>query len=106
MKNYTFTFSRDTEARFNRVLASIDCADYTIVQAIAPLAITGDRDEASAPLTTVIRTESEVVLAFRMAMPQLTIRRERTEEELAEEQALYEANKITINVYSGDAPLP
>jgi hypothetical protein len=103
MPKYTFTFDRQDEKRFNSVLSRLDPDYYTIHQPIQ------DFEDPKRPgekrRNTIMEMESEDSVQFRLSMGNdINIRRERTEEELAEEKALEEANTVKITVKVNGLP--
>ena len=96
MTKYTFTFDRDVENSFKSVLNRLDPTEYNIIEDIK---LTDPANPRYSTRTTVIDMDSESCLTIRMALGNsIKIRRERTEEELAEEKALDDRHKIKITV--------
>jgi hypothetical protein len=91
---YTFTFDADDEKLFRRIQSRLDDDEYTVVKGIEKV----DPENKYSDLTTVLDMESEAVSMFRFGMKKLVIRRLRTAEELAAEEAEAEKNRITIKV--------
>ena len=98
MTRYTFTFDRSDERKFREVLSRLDETDYSVIEQIQPVKSDNQREESR---YTVMDMDSDCALTFRLGMKQdaLKIRRERTEEELAEEKALDDANTIKVVVH-------
>lgn len=94
MPKYTFTFDSQSERKYREVLSRLDENDYTIIEDVKLLEPDYPR---SSDKQVIIETDTESCLTFRMGMT-LKIRRERTDEELAEEKELHEKNTIRINV--------
>ena len=97
MTKYTFSFDKQDQRRFNSVLERLDSDYYTILQPIQ------DFEDPKRPgekrVSTIMEMESDDAVQFRLSMGNdIVIRRERTEEELAEEKALEEANTVKITV--------
>lgn len=104
MTKYTYEFEKDAERKFKEVLARLDPDEHTVIQGIAPI-------DPAEPRYSALRTEMdmdpEACLTIRMAMGgNVKIRRERTEEELAEDAAREEKNTIRINVKVPPEMLP
>lgn len=95
MTKYTFTFGADEETKFRRIIDRLEPDEFTIIEDIH---LTKPEDGRYSPRETIMDMDAEAALTFRLGMKNLKIRRERTEEELAEEKALLEKNKITITV--------
>ena len=95
MTKYTYTFEREDEAKFREVLSRLDPVEYVIIQDIKLL---DETDPRYSKREAIIEMDPEACLTFRLGMKQVKIRRERTEEELAEEKALHEKNTIRVNV--------
>ena len=95
MTQYTFTFDQDEEAKFRRIVDRLDPEEFSVVQEIH---LTKPEDGKHSPRQSIMEMEAEAALTFRLGMKNVKIRRERTEEELAEEKALLDSNKITITV--------
>ena len=103
MTKYTFSFDKQSERQFNSVLERLDPNYYTIIQPIL------DFEDPKRPHEkrryTIMEMESEDSVQFRLTMGNdISIRRERTEEELAEEKALDEANTVKITVKVNGLP--
>jgi len=104
MTKYTFTFDQNDEKQFNNILSRLEPEEYNIVEATGWEKHETPRESQR---KAVIEMESDACLTFRLGMGNgIKIRRERTEEELAEEQALHDANtvKITVKVDGLGAP--
>jgi hypothetical protein len=100
---YTFTISEDEENKFRRILERLDDDEYTMIEEIHPIwnpfeARTSDRQ-------AIIEMDPESALTFRLGMREVKIRRERTEEELAEEKRINDQHTIKITVHTGKADL-
>lgn len=99
MTNYTFTFNYQAEKKFREVLSRLDPDEYTIVKDIAPTKVD---DPKYSDRETIMEMDAESALTFRLGMKDVTIRRERTEEELAEEKAINDRHKVSITVIVPD----
>ncbi len=98
-KAYTFKFDKDNERRFNTILNNLGEDEYELVEDTKLLDESkGDYSDRQA----IYRMGEDTALVFRMGMRTVDIRRERTEEELAEEKALAEANDVKINIHLPD----
>jgi len=93
--NYTFTFGKDEEKKFKRILERLEPEEYTVVKDIF---VVDPEHMRESELSTVMEMDPESALTFRLGMKYLTIRRFRTEEELAEEKALDDQNTVRITV--------
>ena len=93
---YTFTFDKDGERKFREALSRLDESEYTIVQDVE---LVPETNPGRVPQKqAIIDMDPEACLTFRLGMREVKIRRERTEEELAEEKALQDANTVKIRV--------
>lgn len=95
---YTFTFEPGSEKKFREVLSRLEPDEYTIVEDIRPVDHKDTDDIRYVDRQAIIEMDPEAALTFRLGMKELKIRRERTEEELAEEKEIEERNTIRINV--------
>jgi hypothetical protein len=95
---YTFTFDRLEEAKFRQVLSRLDESEYNIIEDVRPVDHKPDADIRYVDRQMIIEMDPEAALTFRLGMKHVKIRRERTEEELAEEKALHDANTVTITI--------
>lgn len=100
---YTFTFDHEEEAKFRRVVDRLDPEEYTVLEEIH---LTKPEDGKHSPRETIMEMEPEAALTFRLGMKNVKIRRERTEEELAEEKALKDANTIKVTVLVDPSQMP
>jgi hypothetical protein len=91
---YTFTFDKDDEKTFTRIQSRLDDDEYTVVKGIERV----DTDNKYSELTTTVEMVPEAASTFRFGMKKVKIRRFRTEEELAAEEAEAAKNRITITV--------
>ncbi len=104
--NYTFTFDKDAEAKFRNVMSRLDPDEFIVHKEIT---VIEDPKYASYDWKreAVMEMEEEAALTFRMAMGDaIKIRRYRTEEELAAEKALDDANTVKITVKVHPSMLP
>jgi len=98
MVKYTFTFERDAERRFRDVLSRLGEDEYNILEDVKQVDITDRLSDKQA----IIEMDPEACLTFRMSMGNhIKIHRERTEEELKEEEELKAKNTIKVTVYTG-----
>ena len=95
MTKYTLTFDYKEEAKFQQVLSRLDPSEYVILEDIKSVDETNPRYSEK---QIVLEIDSEACLTFRMGMSKVTIRREKTEEELAAEKERDDRHKIRINV--------
>lgn len=99
---YTITFDKDSESKFRSILTRLDPSEYTLVEDVRIADHTPDEDPRYVDRQAIVDMDPEACLTFRLGMRNVKIRRERTEEELAEEQALKDANTIKIKVIMDD----
>jgi len=95
---YTITFEPGEERKFREVLSRLDPEEYTVVEDVRLVDHKDDADPRYVDRQTIIDMDPEACLTFRLGMRNVKIRRERTEEELAEEKELNDRNTIRINV--------
>jgi len=95
MTKYTFTFPAEEEKQFGRIMERLDPEEFTVLTPITPVDLENPR---RCDRSTEMEMEAEAALTFRMGMKEVKIRRERSEEELAEEEAINARNRITIRV--------
>ena len=95
MIKYTFTFEQNEEAKFKKILARLEDDEYNVIEEIS---LVDPEDPRYSKKKTVIEMDPEACLTIRMGMKEVVIRRERTEEELAEEKANEDRHKVKINV--------
>lgn len=105
MAKYTFTFAYDDERKFRQVLDRLDPNEYTIVEDVRPVDHKEGVDPRYVDRQMIIEMDAEAALTFRLGMKHVKIRRERTEEELAEEKAIADRHKVSITVLTG-GPAP
>jgi len=98
MTKYTFTFEPDAERKFKEVLSRLEPEEYTVIEEIRPVDHKEIDNIKYVDRQTVIEMDPEAALTFRMGMKDVKIRRERTEEELAEEKRIHDQHTITVNV--------
>ncbi len=93
---YTFTYDQSDERKFNEVKSRLNDDEYTVIEART---LVQPEDPKYSDIQTEIEMDEEAALTFRLGMKHLKIRRERTEEELAEEAAIKERNTVKITVH-------
>jgi len=98
MTKYTFTFEPGDEKKFREVLSRLEPEEYNITEDVRPVDHKPDADIRYVDRQMVIEMDPEAALTFRLGMKQVKIRRERTEEELAEEKRINDQHTITITV--------
>ena len=103
---YTFTFDCNDEANFRRVLSRLDEAEYTVIEDLRSVDHKPEQDVKYVDRQMILEMDPEAALTFRLGMKHVKIRRERTEEELAEEKALHDANTVTITVKVPPSQMP
>jgi len=94
-EQYTFTFEYNQEQQFRRIMDRLDPDEFDIIESIH---ITDIESPRTSQRQTVMEMEPEAASMFRLGMKDVKIRRTRTEEELAAEEAEAAKNRITINV--------
>ncbi len=92
---YTFKFGADEEGKFRRIVERLEPEEYTVLEEISIIDLDNPR---TSERQTVMDMDPEAALTFRLGMKNVIIRRERTEEELAEEKRINDQHKITITV--------
>ena len=88
------TFDREELRAFNSVLERLEEGTYTVLKPVEKV----NPDEYHSGYTAEIETDEMSCLTFRMGMKHLKIRRERTEEELAEEKAIEDRHRVKVTV--------
>jgi hypothetical protein len=111
MTKYTFTFDPSDEGKFRQVLSRLDPEEYSVVEDVRPIDHKEGLDEYDLrrlDRQMILEMDPEAALTFRLGMKSVKIRRERTEEELAEEAELKAKNtvKITVMVPPTSSPGP
>ena len=102
MTKYTLTFPYGEERAFRETLSRLDDDEYVVVQDVTPV---DDKDPRYCDRSAIIEMEPEAASTFRFRLGNsVKIRRERTEEELAEEKATLDQHivKIRVQVPMGD----
>ena len=94
MTKYTITVSADEETKFKRIMERLEPEEYTVLEELHPLT----EDVRSCDRQTIMEMDPEACLTFRLGMRDVKIRRERTEEELAEEKRIDDMNTVRITV--------
>ena len=98
MTKYTFTFDPKSEGKFREVLSRLDESEYNILEEVRPVDHKEGEDLRYVDRQMIIEMDPEAALTFRLGMKAVKIRRERTEEELAEEKAINDRHTIRVNV--------
>ncbi len=91
---YTFTFGKDDEPQFRRIMSRLDEDEYIVKTEIHPV----KPDDKRSDMETTIEMVPEAASTFRFGMKTVKIRRFRNEEELAAEEAESAKNRVTITV--------
>ena len=94
MPKYTMTFDRSELRSFNDIMDRLEDGSYTVLKSVQKV----KEDDYYSDYTAEIETDEMSCLTFRMGMKNLKIRRERTEEELAEERAIEERHRVKVVV--------
>ena len=95
MTKFTFTIPVDEEAKFKRIVERLEPEEYTVLEEIHPI---DEKDVRNCDRQTIMEMDPEAALTFRLGMKHVKIRRERTEEELAEEQRINDQHTVRITV--------
>lgn len=95
MIEYTFTFEKEHEQDFRRVLERLDPGEFNILKDIY---LVKPEEPRYSNRECVIEMDPEACLTFRLGMKAVKIRRKRTEEELAAEKAIEDMHTVRINV--------
>ena len=95
VKKYTFTFDYEEEGRFSDILSRLEPTDYTVIE---PVTLVKPEDGRYSARQTVMEMDSYSAQTFRLGMKNVKIRRERTEEELAEEKSVIDSHIIKVRV--------
>lgn len=107
MTKYTFTFPYNEERVFKEVMGRLEPDEFTVLEDIHPVEAIEGEDPRYVDRQTIIEMEPEAASTFRFRMGStIRIRRERTEEELAEEKEINDRHtvKVTVHVPMGDPP--
>ena len=92
---YTFTVEADEERKFRETVSRLDPEEYTVIKELTPI---DPENPRRCNREAILEMEPEAALTFRLGMKYVKIRRERTEEELAEEQRIEDMNTVKITV--------
>ena len=95
MTKYEFTFGVNEEAKFRRVMERLDPEEYTVIKEIYPVDLENIK---TCERKTEMEMEPEAALTFRLGMKEVKIRRDRTEEELAEEKRINDQHTVHVHV--------
>lgn len=106
MTKYTLTFDPTDERKFREVMSRLDPDEYTVVEDVRPVDHKEGVDIREIDRQMILEMEPEAALTFRLGMKFVKIRRERTEEELAEEKEINDRHtiKVTVHVPMGGPP--
>lgn len=102
MVKYTFQFDRADEARFRDILTRLEPTEYNIIEDIS---LVDPEQPRYSDKKTIIEMDPEACLTFRMGMKTLSIRRERSEEELAAEKELNDRHTIKVTIKVPPSPM-
>jgi hypothetical protein len=94
-EQYTFTFEYNQEQQFRLIMSRLDLDEFTVTKEIH---VIDEENPRYSQRQTVIEMEPEAASMFRLGMKDIKIRRTRTEEELAIEEADAAKNRIRVNV--------
>ena len=106
---YTFRFPRKEEKVFKSVVDRLDPDEFKVIEEIRTVDLRDGEDARYADLQTVMEMDPEAASTFRFRMGNdVKIRRQRSEEELKEEEEQLAKHKITIHVQvpMGDPSTP
>jgi hypothetical protein len=95
MTKFTITIPADEEAKFKRIVERLEPSEYTVIKELHPVDL---QDTRNCDRETIMEMDPEAALTFRLGMKFVKIRRERSEEELAEEQRINDQHTIKITV--------
>ena len=100
MTKYTFRFPYDQENVFNGVLSRLESDEFTVIEPVHPTEVQEGEKERFVDREAIIEMEPEAASTFRFRMGNIIkIRRERTEEELAEEKEINDRHTVKITVH-------
>lgn len=99
---YTFTIKAGEENKFRRILERLDDDEYAMIEDIHPI---NPEEIKTSDRQAIIEMDSESALTFRLGMKEVKIRRERTEEELAEEKRINDQHTVKITIHTGKEDL-
>lgn len=97
-KQFTFTFNKDDETSFRRILGRLEDDEYTVVQPIKLVV-----DEKATYITDmdfIAEMDAESASMFRFGMKNVKIKQLRTAEEEAERAAIREQHRVKITVFT------
>lgn len=92
---YTLTVPAKEEGKFRQIVDRLNPDEYTVLEELHPVNI---EEERTCDRQTIMEMEPEAALTFRLGMKEVQIRRERNEEELAEEKRIDDMNTVRITV--------
>lgn len=92
---YTFTFGKEEENNFKRVMSRLEPEEYTVIKDVY---LVKEDDPRYSDREAILEMDPEAALTFRLGMKHVKIRRERTEEELAAEKEREDRHTVTIRV--------
>jgi len=95
MTQYTFTIPAKEESKFRQIMDRLDPDEYNIIKEIHAV---DTNDLKSCDRQTIMTMDPEAALTFRLGTSNVKIRRDRTEEELAEEKRINDQHTIKITV--------
>lgn len=99
-KQFTFTFNKADETNFRRILGRLEDDQYTVIQPISPVIV--ENTPYITDMDFIAVMESESASMFRLGMKHVKIKRLRSEEEEAEQEAIREQHRVKITVYTGN----
>ena len=92
---YTFKFTPQEEGKFRRIIERLDPEEFTVIEEVS---IVNPEEPKTSDRQMVMEMDPEAALTFRLGMKHVVIRRERTEEELAEEKRINDQHTVKITV--------
>jgi len=95
MTKYTFTVPAEGESKFRSIVERLEPEEYTVIEELHPV---DPNETRTCDRQTIMEMDPEAALTFRLGMKWVKIRRERTEEELAEEKRVDDMNTVRITV--------
>lgn len=94
MTEYTFTFDKEHKNKFENILSRLDPEEFVVVSDITEIVA----ENKTKKFQTIMKMEPDAALTFRLGMKEVTIRRTRTEEELAAEEENNKRHTVKITV--------
>jgi hypothetical protein len=103
MPRYTFTFPYTEERTFRDVMSRLDPSEFKIIEDIKILDLEHPR---LSDRQAILEMDPEAALTFRLGTKNVKIRRDRSEEELAEEKRINDQHTIKVTIKVDGLELP